>query len=122
MKRAAAIAVLALLFACNKSQERHQIEMTTGGNPSHGKELITQYGCNACHSIPGIEGPKGMVGPPLDHIASRPFIAGKFQNNVANMTKWLQNPQSMDPQTAMPNLEVTQRDSNDITAYLFTLK
>lgn len=122
MKRVATTFVLCLLFACNKPQEKHQIKMATGGDPGRGKQLINQYGCSACHSIPGVEGPKGMVGPPLDHIAMRPFIAGKFQNNVANMTRWLQNPQSMDPQSAMPNLGVTPQDSSDIAAYLYTLK
>jgi cytochrome c1 len=38
------------------------------------------------------------------------------------MTKWLQNPQAMDPNNAMPNLGVTPDDSRDIAAFLFTLK
>jgi cytochrome c1 len=38
------------------------------------------------------------------------------------MMKWLQNPQSMDPQNAMPNLNVTPDDSRDMTAFLYTLR
>jgi cytochrome c1 len=38
------------------------------------------------------------------------------------MMKWLQNPQALDPNNAMPNLGVTPKDSGDITAYLYTLK
>jgi putative membrane protein len=101
--------------ACSKREESSQ-------NVARGKQLVQQYGCTACHNIPGVKGPRGMVGPPLEHIASRTYIAGKFQNNVQNMTKWLQNPQSMDPTNAMPNLGVTPADSRDITAFLFTLK
>ncbi len=63
-----------------------------------------------------------MVGPSLDHMVNRTYIAGKFQNSVQNMSKWLQNPQSMDPTNAMPNLGVTPDDARDMTAYLYTLK
>jgi cytochrome c2 len=94
-----------------------------GGDPSHGKQLIEEkYGCPACHSVPGVEGPRGMVGPPLDHIAIRQFLIGKLENTPQNMSKWLQNPQGFAPGNAMPNLGVTPDDARDITAYLFTLK
>ena len=63
-----------------------------------------------------------MVGPPLDHMAARAYIGGKFQNNPQTMIQWLQNPPAFDPQSAMPNLGVTEADSRDITAYLYTLK
>lgn len=96
--------------------------MLAGGDPDRGKAAIERYGCNACHSIPGIPGPKGMVGPPLAHIASRPFIARKIANNPETMIKWLQNPPAFDPQSSMPSLGVTEADSRDITAYLESLK
>ena len=115
MKRAALLMSFAFALACNKHE-------SLPGDPDHGKELIQQYGCTACHSIPGVKGPKGMVGPALDHMASRTYIAGKIQNNAQNMMKWLQNPQALDPNNAMPNLGVTPKDSGDITAYLYTLK
>lgn len=111
------LALLLIVFAaCAKR------EPAIPGNADHGKELIAQYGCTACHQIPGIKGPRGMVGPSLEHIASRTYIGGKFQNSVPAMTKWLQNPQAMDPNNAMPNLGVTPKDAEDITAYLYTLK
>ena len=111
------LALLLIVFAaCAKR------ESGIPGNADHGKELIAQYGCTACHQIPGIKGPRGMVGPSLEHVASRTYVAGKFQNSPATMTKWLQNPQAMDPNNAMPNLGVTPKDAEDITAYLYTLK
>ncbi len=105
--------VLLLLVAC-KPHETASVQ--------RGKTLITQYGCTACHNIPGVQGPRGMVGPPLEHMASRGYIAGKFPNNPDTMAKWLQNPQAMDPQNAMPNLKVTPADSRDMAAFLYTLK
>ena len=63
-----------------------------------------------------------MVGPPLDHMASRSLIANKLPNTPQTMIDWLQNPPKYDPQASMPNLGVTPADSRDITAYLFSLK
>ena len=111
MKRA--LIVLLLVLASCKQEH---------GNAQHGKELMQKYGCTACHEIPGVPGPRGSVGPPLDHMAARTTIAGKFPNNPETMMKWLQNPQSLDPQNTMPNLNVTPEDSRDMAAYLYTLK
>ena len=112
-----------LLASCEKRYEKAEVvQETLGGNAEHGKQLIRQYGCQACHTIPGVEGPKGVVGPPLDRMASRSYIAGKIANNPQNMMAWIQNPQSMDPGNAMPALGVTPPDARDITAYLFTLR
>jgi hypothetical protein len=38
------------------------------------------------------------------------------------MVRWLRNPQTYDPDGAMPDLGVTERDARDIAAYLATLK
>ena len=113
--------MLLLLLGCNREQKQLAM-MSTGGDPNRGKDAIERYGCNACHNIPGVPGPKGMVGPPLDHMAARAYIGGKFPNNPQMMIQWLQNPPAFDSQSAMPNLGVTEADSRDITAYLYTLK
>ncbi len=110
-----------LLAACYRG-EKSQVAATAGGNPKRGREAIVRYGCTACHNIPGVEGPRGMVGPPLDHMASRAVIAGKFQNTPQNLIQWLQNPQSTDPNNSMPNMGVTPDDARDMAAYLYTLK
>ena len=111
-----------LALCCNSRETKTEAKMSTGGDPARGKADIDKYGCTACHSIPGIAGPKGMVGPSLDHLASRQFIAGKFPNNPETLIKWLQNPATFDPNTAMPNMGVSEPDSRDIAAYLYTLK
>ena len=63
-----------------------------------------------------------MVGPPLDHIAQRVYIAGVLPNEPDNMIRWIENPQAVDPKTAMPYMGVTPRDARDIAAYLYTLR
>ena len=102
------------LLTCAKSEHKD--------DTVRGKMLIEKYGCTACHAIPGVAGPKGMVGPPLDHVGSRAYIAGKFPNTPDAMARWVQNPQALDPQNAMPNLGVTPAEAKDIAGYLESLK
>jgi cytochrome c2 len=109
---------LLLLAACKKPEP----PPPPFGDAARGKSVLAKYGCTSCHAIPGVQGPRGMVGPPLDHIASRQIIAGKYPNSPELMAKWMQDPQAMDPGNAMPNLGVTPQDARDITAFLFTLK
>lgn len=47
--------------------------------------------------------------------------AGEVANTRDQMVRWLRDPQSIDPMTAMPNLEVSERDARDMAAYLATL-
>ena len=94
----------------------------TGGQPSRGKDVIRRYGCSSCHTIPGVEGARGQVGPSLEGIASRAYLAGKLPNTPANMIKWIREPQEVQPGTAMPELGVTEQDGKDIAAYLYTLQ
>jgi cytochrome c len=91
------------------------------GSPKRGHALVAQYGCTACHVI-APEEPKGMVGPPLTHMANRSYIAGRFANEPIDMEQWLEHPQSMKPGTSMPDLGVNERDAEDMAAYLATLR
>lgn len=91
------------------------------GDPERGLRALSQYACNGCHLIPGVTGAYVHVGPPLAGIARRQLIAGAIGNTPDNMARWLRNPQSIDPQTAMPDLGITQRDARDMAAYLATL-
>jgi cytochrome c len=122
---AAGLAVaLALPWGCGKSEEDIQKKAAamTGGEPSRGPDVIRRYGCASCHTIPGVEGARGQVGPSLAGIASRTYLAGKLPNQPANMIKWIREPQEVSPGTAMPELGVTEQDGKDIAAYLYTLR
>lgn len=87
-----------------------------------GQSAIQQYGCPTCHEIPGIVGAVAPVGPPLAHMASRPYIAGLLTNNAENMARWIRSPQQVHRDSAMPDLGVTESDARDIAAYLSTLR
>lgn len=113
-----ALASLLFLFtSCNRDAER-----VAGGDPARGREAISRYGCSTCHTVPGVSGANGLVGPPLTQVASRVYLAGRLQNTPGNMIQWIRNPQGVDEKTAMPNLGVTDSDARDITSYLYTLK
>jgi cytochrome c2 len=88
----------------------------------HGKTLIVSNGCGTCHSIPGVEGAKGLVGPPLDNIGRRIFLAGILRNTPENMAAWIQHPQHYVPGNAMPEMGLTFDEAQAITAYLRTLR
>src|SRR2546423_14724596 len=96
-----AACVLASLFVCASAcgggeAERAASEMTGGGSPSRGRAAIRRYGCSTCHTIPGVEGADALVGPPLDRVASRTYIAGVLTNSPDNMVHWLRDPHRVD--------------------------
>jgi mono/diheme cytochrome c family protein len=91
-------------------------------NFERGKIALQQYACTTCHQIPGVVGAHNPVGPPLDGIATRKFLAGVLPNTPQNMIRWLRFPQAVDAGTAMPDLGVSERDAHDIAAYLDTLR
>jgi cytochrome c len=95
---------------------------TGDGYPERGAKLIQQYGCGGCHTVPGVDRADGLVGPPLTRFGARSYIAGELPNNANNLRHWIQDPRSVEPGTAMPDLGVSEIDARDIAAYLFTLK
>jgi cytochrome c oxidase assembly factor CtaG/cytochrome c2 len=117
----AAIVCVFLISGCTNHDAQWAASLT-GGTPSRGRETIRSYGCQSCHTIPGVTGAKALVGPPLGGIASRSYIAGVMSNTPQHMIEWLRNPPGIDSKTAMPNMNVTERDARDIAAYLYTLK
>jgi mono/diheme cytochrome c family protein len=91
------------------------------GDVRRGEQALHQYACNACHTIPGITGSHPNVGPPLAGLARRALIGGKLANTPDNMVRWLRHTREVDPQTAMPEMGVTEQDARDMAAYLATL-
>ena len=116
-----AVAIL-LLQACGQQGGPPEVAAVATGDPERGRSAISQYGCGACHTIPGVAGADGTVGPPLARFAQRDYIAGELRNTPENLVRWIQDPPAVEPRTAMPNLGVTEADAHDIAAYLYTLK
>jgi cytochrome c oxidase assembly factor CtaG/cytochrome c2 len=93
-----------------------------GGDPGRGKKELAGFGCGSCHTIDGVTGAHGKVGPPLTGIGERSMIAGEAANTPENLVRWIENPQSIEPNTAMPNLGVGDQAARDMAAYLYTLR
>lgn len=93
-----------------------------GGDPTKGAHEIEQIGCGSCHTIPGVAGANGLVGPPLDHMGRRIYVAGLLRNTPENLARWIRDPQSIVPGNAMPDMGLSESQSRDIAAYLSTLK
>jgi cytochrome c oxidase assembly factor CtaG/cytochrome c2 len=113
--------LLVALSGCNQSPAPSTPFELIGANPARGRDLISTYGCNACHTIPGVNGANGMVGPPLNAIARRSYLAGRLENTPENMIRWIENPKAVDDQTAMPVTGITGNDTRDVASYLYTL-
>jgi cytochrome c len=122
MRHAGRLALAGMLFLLGCSGDKDPVRPVPGGDAAQGKRLIANYGCGACHVIPGLRGADGMVGPPLDHFARRAYIAGEVPNSVDFLLRWLEVPQAIEPGTDMPNLGVTEAQARNIAAYLYTLR
>lgn len=101
----------ALLGACDRTPRTAETE--------RGRLLLWQYGCGGCHQIPGVVGATGEVGPPLDGIERRVYLAGVLANTRANLARWIESPRQIDPPTAMPDLGVSADQARDMAAYLY---
>lgn len=91
------------------------------GDADRGRQQIVEYGCSACHTVPGVTRADATVGPPLTAWAERASIAGQYPNRPEYLVAWIRDPQSLKPGTIMPNTGVPEQGALDISAYLYTL-
>jgi len=95
------------------------------GDANAGKTLFTSKGCVACHVAQGIPGAVGTIGPSMNGLgdpAKRPTLASGDPNTPANIRVWIKDPQAKKPGTAMPNLGLSDKEADDLTALILTLK
>lgn len=118
--RAILAVVVIALSGCDTDVDR-SAAIVEQGDPEAGRKTARDVGCAACHRIPGGSGPDAFVGPPLDAWSRRSFIAGTLPNNAANLERWLADPQAIRPGSAMPDLDLTESEIDDIVAFLFSL-
>ncbi len=117
------VAIAFLLCAVGGAAScRDAPSVVPGGSVARGKATITALGCGSCHTIAGIPGARGLVGPPLTGVGNRSILAGELANTPENMMHWVEDPPSVEPNTDMPNLGVTPAQARDIAAYLYTLR
>jgi cytochrome c oxidase subunit 2 len=93
-----------------------------------GSELFVARGCSGCHTVNGLAGAAGKVGPNLTHLQTRSHFAGAiFPLDEKSLRRWLRDPPGMKPMNpdngqGMPNLGLSETDITKLIAYLETLK
>ena len=113
------LGMCAVALAVTACSQQADPQPQVAGDHENGRLLLRQYGCGACHDIPGVATAKGNVGPPLAKIATRVYLGGVLPNTPENMMRWIREPQKIDPRTAMPDLQVPEQHARDMVAYLY---
>lgn len=111
---------IALLMASCEAPPNERNEMP-GADPARGRQVIVREACASCHRIPGIDWPRGSVGPPLNGFAGQQLIAGRFPNRPDNAVRFLREAPALLPGTLMPAYALSDKDARDAAAYLYTL-
>jgi cytochrome c oxidase subunit 2 len=86
-----------------------------------GRRVFNATACVNCHAVAGTAA-EGRFGPDLTHLMSRETIAsGIASNNAAELRRWVQNPAAIKPGSLMPSMNLTDKELDEVTAYLLTL-
>jgi cytochrome c2 len=83
-----------------------------GGDPPTGEKLFVTRGCRGCHSIGARERSTLTRAPDLAGIGIK--VRGDWLFN------WLKSPRSYDPNTAMPQLALSDDDIRHLVAFLLS--
>ena len=115
-----------------KQPDVQQLPFYQALNPQEqqGVNVILQRGCGGCHTIPNIPGAAGTIGPNLGPngdippVRDRKTIAGGAvpNNSVDDLAKWIVDPPSLKPGTAMPKLGLSPDEAAAAAAYVYSIQ
>jgi mono/diheme cytochrome c family protein len=118
-------AILAALtwVQSSSNEARRKADIATGGVGRRAIPIMMDNGCAGCHTITGVPGARGLVGPPLDAgLATRVYVGGVVPNDPANLIRWIRAAREINPHTAMPSTGITEQQARDVAAYLYSLQ
>ncbi|ADV14574.1 c-type cytochrome [Mesorhizobium sp. M7A.F.Ca.US.006.04.2.1] len=120
---ASAAVVIGFAVFASGSVRSNSLRETTlvqaiGGDPQRAVPAMIRNGCGGCHEIPGVPGARGTVGPSLQGVVERGYI-GASRASPDAMMRWISRARDVDPNTAMPNTNLSPQEARDITAYLY---
>jgi cytochrome c oxidase subunit 2 len=102
-------------------QERKAAPPATA-SAREGLALVTAGSCANCHQIRGTAA-GGFTGPDLTHLESRTTLGAlTVPNTAAYLRRWIVESQELKPGNQMPNLRLSQRQLDAVTAYLEGLR
>jgi len=111
-----------VLAACTGDAPQPRWGKVEGADVARGERLVSQYQCGSCHRIPEVPASVGRVGPSLEGFGLRAYIAGEVPNGPQALQRWLQAPQSLVPDTPMPDMGVSPGDARDMAGFLLSLR
>ena len=76
-----------------------------------GETLVKTVGCLSCHTVGGLGS---------DFAPALEGVGNKLRPNF--LRQWIRDPKSFDPKTVMPDLRLSEREVNNVVAYLMSLK
>ena len=92
------------------------------GRGQPGEALFMSLSCINCHAVAGTRA-AGTFGPDLTHLMNRQTLgAGVIPNTPDNLRRWIRDPQRMKPGNLMPDMQLTDRELDQVHAYLSSLK
>jgi cytochrome c len=102
----------------DRSERRDRAIALTRGDPDRAPEHLRRFGCAGCHTIPGVPGANGLVGPPLQSLVKRVYV-GSVRNTPGNLVAWIVNPRALNPNTPMPVTGISEDAARDVAAFLY---
>jgi cytochrome c2 len=100
------------------SREYKPFQRYASGSVSNGKELIQTVGCVGCHMVEGIDDKWNKVGQ-----RKGTYLTGLGSKVDPDwLISWLKQPSHYQPDTVMPSFRLTDKEANDIAAYLLSFK
>ena len=119
--RASSIRAPTSTAGCRRSNKSPGMKAALSPEAIEGRRVFNATACINCHAIAGTSA-EGRFGPDLTHLMSRETIAsGIALNNAAELRQWVQNPAAIKPGSLMPSMNLTDKELDEVTAYLLTL-
>ena len=116
-----ALLLVLLLAGCDDNVPQAAAE-NLGGNPRHGAALINQYGCGACHTIPG----DCRCWRPSWTAAERDRATGLSRGRPAQLAgehvRVATRPATIRARQRDARMGISASDARDLTAFLYTLR
>jgi cytochrome c oxidase subunit II len=101
------------------NQQRPAVEQDSA---AAGRKVFESEACVNCHTVAGTPA-HGTFGPDLTHLMSRATLAsGAAENTPENLRAWIADPNTFKPGALMPAMQLSDRDTDLVVAYLETLR
>lgn len=122
------VAILAAFLQAKSDADYGSGVHLDAANPkqiAHGRKLIVELGCAACHEINGVQKPENFA-PDLSTIGSKPlaqivFLPGMDHDLPSYITAKIRQPRAFGPSVKMPQFALTSAQTDALTTALMAL-